>query len=88
MIRNIREKGMSIKSIAKELSISRNSVRKYLRSEPKNRQNRKRGSKLDPYRDRIRELINKHNLSSVKILEEIRKLSYDRGYTILKYYCR
>ena len=28
MIRNMREKGMSIKSIARELSISRNSVRK------------------------------------------------------------
>ena len=34
--------GMSIKSIARELSISRNSVRKYLRSEPKGKQNRKR----------------------------------------------
>ncbi|MGC8618779.1 MAG: helix-turn-helix domain-containing protein, partial [Thermoplasmata archaeon] len=32
MIRNMREKGMSIKSIARELHISRNSVRKYLRS--------------------------------------------------------
>ena len=59
-IRNMREKGMSIKSIARELSISRNSVRKYLRSEPKGKRNRKRGSKLDPYREKIRELINKH----------------------------
>ncbi len=87
MIRNMREKEMSIKSIARELSISRNSVRKYLKSEPKNRQNRKRGSKLDPYREKIRELINKHNLSSVRILEEIRKMGYDGGYTILKDYC-
>ena len=45
---------------SQELSISRNSVRKYLKSEPKNKQNRKRGSKLDPYREKIRELINKH----------------------------
>ena len=87
MIRNMREKGMSIKSIARELSISRNSVRKYLRSEPKGKRNRKRGSKLDPYREKIRELINKHNLSSVRILEEIRKMGYDGGYTILKEYC-
>ena len=42
MIRNMKEKGMSIKSIARELSISGNSVRKYLKSEPENRQNRKR----------------------------------------------
>ena len=36
--------GTSIKSIARELGIARNGVRKYLKSEPKNRQNRKRGS--------------------------------------------
>ena len=87
MIRNMREKGMGIKSIARELNISRNSVRKYLKSEPKNKQNRRKGSKLDPYREKIRELINKHNLSSVRILEEIRKMGYDGGYTILKDYC-
>ena len=45
MIRNMRENGMSIKSIARELSMSRNSVRKYLRSEPKGKQNRKKGFK-------------------------------------------
>ena len=53
MIRNMSENGMSIKSIARELSLLGNSVRKYLRLEPKNRQNRKRGSKLDPYREKI-----------------------------------
>ena len=35
MIRNMKEKGMSIKSMARELSIWRNSVRKYLKTEPK-----------------------------------------------------
>ncbi len=87
MIRSMSEKGMSIKSIARELSISRNSVRKYLKSEPKNKQNRKRGSKLDPYREKIRALIDNNNLSAVRILEEIRKMGYDGGYTILKEYC-
>ena len=88
MIRNMREKGMGIKSIAREFNISRNSVRKYLKSEPKNKQNRRKGSKLDPYREKIRELINKHNLSSVRILEEIRKMGHNGRYTILKDYCR
>ena len=87
MIRNMREKGMSIKSIARELNISRNSVRKYMKSEPLVKRNRKRKSKLDPYRDTIRELIERHNLSAVRILEEIRKKGYDGGYTILKDYC-
>ena len=46
MIRNMKEKGLSIKSIARELSISRKSVIKYLKTEPKKKQNR--NSKLDP----------------------------------------
>ncbi len=71
MIRNMREKGMSMKSIARELSISRNSVRKYLRSEPKRKQNRKRGSKLDRCRERIRALIDEHNLSAVRSISEL-----------------
>ena len=34
MIRNMKNDGMSIRSIAKEMGISRNSVRKYLKGEP------------------------------------------------------
>jgi transposase len=78
---------MSIKSIARELSISKNSVRKYLRAEPKGKQNRKKGSKLDPYSEKIKALIDEHNILAVRILEEIRKMGYDGGYTILKEYC-
>ena len=33
-------------------------------------------------------MIDEHNLSAVRILEEIRKLGYNGGYTILKEYCR
>lgn len=32
-------------------------------------------------------MIDKHNLSAIRILEEIRKVGYDGGYTILKDYC-
>ena len=88
MIGNMKDRGMSNREIANELGISRNTVRKMIKAtgtpEPKRR---KRASKLDPYRERIRELINKHNLSAVRILEEIRKTGYDGGYTILKDYC-
>ena len=41
MIKNMREKGMRIRSIARELNISRNSVRKFLDSEPSGKQERK-----------------------------------------------
>jgi predicted transcriptional regulator len=83
----MRENGTSIKSISRELSMSRKSVRKYLRAEPKGKQNRKKGSKLDPYREKIPALIDEHNLSVVRILEGSRKIGYDGGYTILKEYC-
>ena len=86
MIRNMRE-GNSIQSIARELNVSRNSVRKYLKSEPNGKQKRNRGSKLDPYRKKIHELIDDHNLSAVRIMEDIRKSGYNGGYTILKEYC-
>ncbi|MGP6207458.1 hypothetical protein ACNF42_05460 [Cuniculiplasma sp. SKW3] len=42
MIRNMKEKGMIIKSIAMELNISRNSVREYMKSESLVKVNRKK----------------------------------------------
>ena len=40
MIHNMRKKGMNIKTIAVELGISRISVRRYLRSEMRRKENR------------------------------------------------
>ncbi len=84
MIRNMIEKGISISEIARKLGIDRKTVRKYANSDgiPVKR-NPGRGSRLDPYRDRIRELIDAYNLSAVRILEEIRALGYDGGYIIV-----
>ena len=47
--------GRSIRGIARDLGVSRNSVRKYLRSPgvPKEKPRRRRASKLDPYTDHI-----------------------------------
>ncbi len=53
---------------------------------PRLNKNGKRSSNLDPYRDRIGDMINTHNLSAIRILEEIRKQGYDGGYTILREY--
>ena len=86
MIRNMKNDGMSLRSIAREMGISRNSVRKYLKGEPMKKNKKKRSSKLDPYRDTVKALIERDNLSAVRILEEIRKKGYNGGYTILKEY--
>ena len=59
---------------------------KVSKNRTKKKHNRNRKSKLDPYRERIRSLIDDHNLSAVRILEEIRKTGYSGGYTTLKDY--
>ncbi len=88
MIRNMKDGGMSNREIAKELGISRNTVSKLLNASTIDEHpHRQRTSKLDPYRDSIREMVDRHNLSAIMILEEIRKLGYDGGYTILKEFC-
>ncbi|MGP6219782.1 hypothetical protein [Caldiplasma sukawensis] len=58
-----------------------------MKSESLVKRKRNRRSKRDPYRDMIRELMERHNLSTVRMLEDIRKRGYDGGYRILKYYC-
>jgi len=89
MIREMKEKGMSITAIAEQLGIDRKTVRKYMNSDKVPRPSHsKRKSKLDPVRPIIKELIDKYNLSSVRILEEIRKWGYQGSSTILKEYCR
>ena len=88
MIRNLKEMGMSNREIARQLDISRNTVSRMLKkTRIQEKKKRHKGSKLDPYRENIRSLIDEHNLSAVRILEEIRKFGYDGGYTILKDYC-
>jgi transposase len=44
--------------------------------------------KLDPFKPLIRELVMAKELSAVRVLEEIRALGYDGGYSILKEHVR
>ena len=88
MIRNLKEMGMSNREIARELGVSRNTINRMLKkTRIQEKKKSHSGSKLDPYREKIRSLIDDHNLSAVRILEEIKKMGYNGGYTILKDYC-
>ena len=89
-IRIMRRQGTSIRSIAKELLISRETVRKYLRSpglEPVYGPRAPRPSKLDPYkaytRQRLRDAAPRR-LPATVLLREIRERGYEGGITILK----
>jgi len=89
-IRIMHRQGTSIRSIAKELSISRWTVRKYLRSpglEPCYGPRAVRPSKLDPFRAYIRQRLRDaapRRLPATVLLREIRERGYEGGISILK----
>jgi len=76
-IKTMRENGSSIKGIARKLKISKNSVRKYLRSsEPPKFNAREYEKKIDPYEEQINEMFEK-NYIGTRIYEEIQEIGYN-----------
>jgi transposase len=78
--------GASIRSIADTLSISRNTVRKYLRTPelPQPAQRPARRSKLEPYAEHIRQQVAAGIENCQVLLRELRARGYGGGYSILK----
>jgi transposase len=78
--------GASIRGIASTLSISRNTVRKYLRSPelPQPTPRTSRQSKLDPYGEHVRQRLADGIENCQVLLRELRERGYTGGYTILK----
>jgi len=76
--------GLSIRSIACQLGISRNTVRKYLRMDEaaigEQQSNRTRHKQLDDYRDYIVTLLEQFtNLSAVKVLRKLKERHPELG---------
>jgi len=89
MIKELKENGMSISKISRELGISRPTVRKYLKSEKVlSYRKHKKPSILDPYKPYIKERIEKSDISAIRIFDEIKEKGYKGKYTIVKDYCR
>jgi len=78
--------GVSISRIAMEEGLSRNTVRKYVRTDtpPAYARSRAGASKLDPFKPYIRQRLKEYPLSAARLLDEIRAQGYTGGYTILK----
>jgi transposase len=78
----------SIRGIAERLGISRNTVRKYLRSPglPKPRPRPLRASKLAPFEAHLRMRLAEGLENCVVLLRELRAQGYTGSYTILKDY--
>lgn len=90
-IRVLARQGRSIKAIARELGLSRNTVRKYLRHGelPRYTPRRLRPTKLDPYKPYLQERIEAarpHWIPATVLLREIQAQGYPGGISQLKYY--
>ena len=82
--------GISIKEIARQLGISRNTVRATLRRDGPPEYERKPGpSKLDPYKDYLLERLREFpELSAKRLFDEVRAQGYDGQISILKDFTR
>lgn len=87
--------GWTIRALARHFSIGRNTVRRILRQHADQRHEGhtlvqpscrpQRDSKLDPYEDRLTQLLEKYpKLSGVRILEELSAAGYTGGISILR----
>ena len=87
-IRVLRRQGKSIREIARMLDVSRNTVRRYLRSDGLSHYEREaRPSKLDPFKHYIEERVTAAApdwIPATVLLRELRALAYRGGYSILK----
>jgi transposase len=65
MVNTLRElavQGHSVRAIARELGLSRNTVRKFLRGAPDLQPRPRRPSKLDPFAEQIRQWVSEDHL--------------------------
>ena len=92
-IKILHQQGLSQRAIAKQLGISRNTVKKYLTTTQEkpvySQRANKRPMKLDPYRTYIQERISKASpihLSAVVIMREIKEQGYTGGISRLRQY--
>ena len=93
-IKILSKQGYSQRAIARELNISRNTVKRYLESdidEPNYKNREKQASKLDSFKEYINDRIAKAHpirLSGVVLFREIKEQKYTGGITLLRDYIR
>ena len=85
MIRHMYNQGVPKARIAKELGLDPKTVEKAIKEDNPPRQKRcSRDSILDPYKDYIKQRLDKYDLTATRILREVKERGYPGSYTILK----
>ncbi len=76
-IRNLRERGYSIRRISRELKVSRSTVKRALKgnSSPKYSRKERPNLKLEPFKEEISEMLAKKFIGT-RILKELKKIGY------------
>jgi transposase len=91
MIKHLQQQGVSIRAIARQLGIDRNTVRRALRREglPRYIRTTPRASKLDPFKPYLeRRLVECPELTAVRLFQEIQAQGYPGRCSILRAFLR
>lgn len=83
------EKGLKVSQIAEELHLDPKTVERWI-DQPtyRQRQGRRRASKLDSFKGPIAALLERHPYTAQQLFQQLQQQGYAGGYTILKEYVR
>ena len=89
MIKHMHKQGVPKSRIARELELSRETVRKAIsEDEHPSGKRQPRSSILDPYKEYINQRLEKYDLTATRILREIQERGYPGSYTVVKRFVR
>ena len=89
MIKHMHKQGVPKARIARELGLDPKTVDKAISEDEHPEHKRQpRGSILDPYKDYIKQRLDKYDLTGTRILREIQERGYPGSYTIVKDFVR
>jgi len=88
-IQQYHQEGLMVSQIASKLSLDHRTVSYWL-SQPRYHQRKKHQakSKLDPYKDSIAHLLERHSYSATQLYQRIRDEGFSGSYTLVKDYVR